>query len=222
MHHRLGLSFVPMKIPRLGPIADGLIHDAEIPLSWQVISNLPGADACLKFHESNRQVLKLLLKEGAAQDSDVIPDLIAREMNRLESKLDLLITLVGALLSKETETPASRKVMLGSDGLQILLDSSSDKDALLAELPVIPSADYVPGSSSSDCLVKVSMFLDAHFPQPLILFARVEIVHQTGVGSLIVATFLKKDPEVQDLLEKFIFQQHRRVIAASRTEYKEH
>lgn len=211
-----------MKIPRLGPIADGLIHEADTPFSWQVIPTIPAAYECLKFHESNRQILQLLLKEGAVQELDTIPDPITREMNRLDSKLDLLITMVGALLSKETEIPAIRKVRMGSNGLQVLLDPSSDEDAMLAELPVIPFTEYVPESSTNDCLIKVNLYLDAHFPQPLTFFAKVEIVEYTGASSLMMATFLNKDQEVQDLLEKFIFQQHRRDIASSRTEYSEH
>ena len=211
-----------MNIPRLGPIADGLVHEADTPFSWHVIPTIPAAYECLKFHESNRQILQLLLKEGAVQELDAIPDPITREMNRLESKLDLLITLVGALLSKETGIPAIRKVWMGSNGLQVLLDPSSDEDAMLAELPVIPSAEYVPESSTNDCLMKVNLYLDAHFPQPLTFFAKVEIVEYAGASSLMMATFLNKDQDVQDLLEKFIFQQHRRDIASSRTEYSEH
>ena len=208
-----------MNIPRLGPIANGLIHEAEIPFSWQVMPNMPTAYEYLKFHESNRQVLQLLLKEGAVQEPDATPDPIARELDRLDSKLDLLITLVGTLLSKEIETPALRKVWLGSEGFQVLLDSSSGEDSSLAGLPVISSSEDMHGSTSSDCLVKVNMFLDAHLPQPLSLYARVKIVEQAGAGSLMAATFLNMDQDLQELLEKFIFQQHRRVIASARTEY---
>ena len=86
-----------MKIPRLGPIADGLIHEADTPFSWQVIPTIPAAYECLKFHESNRQILQLLLKEGAVQELDTIPDPITREMNRLDSKLDLFITMIQSL-----------------------------------------------------------------------------------------------------------------------------
>jgi len=208
-----------MKIPRLGPIADGLIHEAETPFSWQVIPAMPATYQCLRFHESNRQILQLLLKEGAVQELDAVPDQITREMNRLDSKLDLLITMVGALLSKETEIPSTRKVRIGSNGLQVLLDPGSVEDAMLTELAVIPFTEYVPESSANDCLIRINLYLDAHFPQPLTFFARVEIVEYTGAGSLMMAAFINKDPEVQDLLEKFIFQQHRRNIASSRTDY---
>lgn len=211
-----------MNIPRLGPIADGLIYEADIPFSWRVISRMPVACEYLKFYESNRQVLQLLLKESAVHEPDAIPDPVAREMNRLDSKLDLLISLVGTLLSKEAETPEIRKVWLGSEGFQVLLDSSSDEDPLLSGLPVIPASEYVHGSTASDCLVRVDMFLDALLPQPLRFYARVEVVQKAGTGSLVAATFLNMDQDLQDLLEKFIFQQHRRNVASARTEYSEH
>jgi hypothetical protein len=66
------------------------------------------------------------------------------------------------------------------------------------------------------------MFLDPQFPQSLSFFARADVVQQVGTGSFMVATFQYKDQDVQELLEKFIFQQHRRVIASSRTEYSGH
>ena len=200
-----------MNIPRLGPIADGLIHEADFPLSWQVISNKPSVHECLKIHESNRQILQLLLKDGAVQEQDAIPDPVAREMNRLDSKLDLLITLVGTLLSRDVGLPENRKVWLGSEGFQVLLDSNVEDDAAKAGLPVVPSTEYDPVSSDSGNLIKVSMFLDPQFPQSLSFFARADVVQQAGTGSFIVATFQYKDQDVQELLEKFIFQQHRRL-----------
>ena len=203
-----------MNIPRHGPITEGLIYEADIPFCWQILSDNPPAHESLKLHESNRQLLQLLLKDGTVQDIDTLSDPVALEMHRLDLKLDLLITLVGTLLTKEAGIPVRRKVLLGAEGLQILFDSSSEDDVGLAEC--------ASNSSTSDCLVKVSMFLDAHFPQPLSFFARVDVIQQTGTGSLMVATFQSKDQEVQDLLEKFIFQQHRRVIASSRTEQLEH
>ena len=211
-----------MNIPRLGPIADGLIHEAEMPFCWQIIHENISSLELLNLHESNRLLLQLMLKEGAVQEPDAISDPIAREMTRLDSKLDLLITLVGTLLSRETGIPAYRKVWLGSEGFQVLLESSAEDAAALAELPVIPFNEYTPESSASDCLVKVSMFLDTQFPLPLNFYTRITIVKQAGADSLMVATFENKDPEVQDLLEKFIFQQHRRVIASARTQYSEH
>lgn len=211
-----------MNIPRLGPIADGLILETDIPLSWQVISSKPTAYECLKSHELNRQVLQLLLKESAVQDKDVIADPVSHELNRLDTKIDLLISMVGTLLSRDTDFPADRKVWLGSEGFQVLPASSYEDDAVIAGLPEIPLNEYDPVSPASNDLIKVSMFLDPQLPQSLTFFASVEVVRLSGAGSLVVATFRHKDQDVQDLLEKFIFQQHRRVIASSRVAYSEH
>ncbi len=203
-----------MNIPRYGPVADGLIYKANIPFCWQILSSTLSAHESLKLRESNRQILQLLLKDGTVQDMDAISDPIALELNRLDLKLDLLITLVGTLLSKEVGVPERRKVWLGSEGLQVLLDSSPESD--------IKQAEYVSTLSADSCLVKVSLFLDAQFPQPLSFVATVDIKQQAETGSLMVASFQDMDQDTQDLLEKFIFQHHRRVIATARTEHSEH
>jgi hypothetical protein len=67
---------------------------------------------------------------------------------------------------------------------------------------------------AEDDLLRVRLFLDTRYPQALVLYGRVLTVAEAGFS----LGFCELGNLVQEQLDKFIFRQHRRAIASSRSE----
>lgn len=181
---------------------------------------MPSPHELMVLNESNRRLFQLLLKEGREVDLEAINDPVAQELQRLDSKIDVLIDMLGKLLFREFGMPGSHNIWLGKDGLQILLDTAADGDPSMTDFPTSTFSEAAAALSDCGCLLKASLFLDVHFPRPIELLAKAVKVETEDRNGLLVATFVELDKGVKELLEKFIFQQHRRVVALARAESK--
>ncbi|MFP4130998.1 PilZ domain-containing protein [Thiohalospira sp.] len=137
----------------------------------------------------NIRVLRVLT---LPEDSVVGDEAADRARHRLEAKVDLLLfTLAG---QNRSAIPRKR-VCLFRDGLRM----------------------EVAESISTGSLMEVELWLTDEQPQPLCLSGVVTGGSSEGNDGIFLS-FQELSEEESDLLERFIFQQHRRAVAAARRE----
>ena len=134
----------------------------------------------------NLRLLKVLTMPDEAHAPD---DPEGRCCSRLEAKLDLLMSLFGVEASRDSQ---QHEVTLEPKGIW-----------------VHGGASATDGSSW-----EISLWLTADQVRPVILEAVVSGQSQDGEAAYFAFTHVS--PGEAELLERFIFQQHRRAVAAAR------
>jgi len=177
MHHETPDSF-----------GTGLLLEDRLPLHWRVAVT---PDAAPQLQLSNEETLRVILSldEHHVEASDENPE-FAHEVQRLESKINLILELVSQLLARQLQLPEALPVRL----------SAHEIEWETATAPAV-------GSS-----VLIETYVCPSYPRPLFLPATVI----GSSGGRVRAEFDDLGEPVQDLLEKLIFRHHRRLIAASR------
>ncbi len=170
----------------------GLVWQGSASLSWDYLDSLPQGHALTHLNQTAENVLRQLAQlDETSQDLGEESPGVAREFERLESMVSLLIRLVGQLLSQQLQIPDAVAVSLSAKGIEW---SGADQPE--------------PGRA-----VLVRIFLHPDIPQALELAG--ETVAGTGSGGVAV-NFYGVSEHTQEWLEKSIFRFHRRSIAHSR------
>ena len=121
---------------------------------------------------------------------------LAAEITRLETKVNLLLDMVGQILTNHLLLPDQIPVRLGPNGIEF--------------------ANTKP--PKPDDRVVITLYLHQRYPRPLEMAGQVIAVEDTGQGAYWVKVkFMGVSTAVEDGLEKFIFRRHRRFIAQSRS-----
>lgn len=174
------------------PSTGGLSYEGRLPLTWKEIDPpQEGELRDLKF--SNMEVLRTLfsLEMHAGEVSDELSETVSQHVARLDCKLNLLLDMVGYLLSQQQLIPDPHPLNLTADTIRW-----QDKIAPL-----------------QDSLLRIELFCSTHYPRPLALHARVIERASLPEGWLITAAFEGLGETMRDGLERFIFIQHRRAIS---------
>jgi Atypical PilZ domain, cyclic di-GMP receptor len=173
---------------------DGITYHDQLPFAWEFHSQLPSEGELHRLNCANEELLQtLLVLDEPTLDSEEETEGMGHEhWRRLEGKLNILLSLVGEMLTADAALPATHALQLGVAGLCV--------QGVNASTPQ-------PGH-----ILKVSLFLDPKFPRPLQLFAHVLEVNEKSFTLVYSAL----DAPVQDLLDRYVFRQHRRAIASSR------
>jgi hypothetical protein len=187
-------------------LGDGLIFEDSLPMAW-----LPGAlpkDSTLtRLNADNWQ---LLGSEASLDDmrvnealKDESPALV-HELQRLEFKLNVLLRLASELARQNSALPPPRQLKLSSRG-------------------AIWLGEGAPSVGDTGVL---DLYINSTLPQPLKLPSTVIAAGPgpdaaPGPGNTNSAggarlQFSGLSEQVVDLIEKFIFRQHRRMIAGAR------
>ncbi len=173
------------------------LYEADFPFSWR-----PLADLALAELENADAHNEDILRACLAMDSGVAEfgpehggaDLGALEM--IDQKLKLILDLLGHLMRKELDLPESRRLSLGT------------REIAWTERGTPPAAGNA---------VLLELYPYSVFPRPLRLSGRIESVHTENNGGVrVVARFEEPVEAVTELLEKWIFRNHRRQIAQRR------
>ena len=119
---------------------------------------------------------------------------LGHEIQRLDFKLNVILEMVGQLVSQNLVLPQIYAVTLGPSAM------------------LVKSSEAPPLGQS----VLLKIYLEQRFPFPLDILAQVASVDESADGYSTRFDYLDMDETCQDLLEKYIFRQHRRQIALMR------
>lgn len=159
----------------------GISFALSAPLAWRAASGELSAQQC----EENEQLLRLIL---ALEEH---PPEHGEELATLDFKLNIIMELLGDLLTHQLDLPATVSLRLGATEL-VWTDAGN--------LPAM--GEYI----------ELLIYLHRTIPRPLRLCGRV-----TGVEAEHCHVELDALPEgLQDLFEKYIFTHHRREVAHAR------
>jgi len=131
----------------------------------------------------NEQSLRTILNLSEHHNNDV-----GEEFAALERKVDITLEMVASLLRASIDMPSEKEFQLGAHEIRWQQTSA------------LPS----PGEK-----LNVIIYLHELYPMPLTLAGQVRAVTQQEC----VVQLATQTPDVQQLLEKFIFLHHRRSIA---------
>lgn len=166
----------------------GLVLEDRLPLHWHINES---PDAASHLQLSNEETLRVILSldEHHIEASDENPE-FAHEVQRLETKINLILELVSQVLARQLQLPEALPVRLAAHEIEWET----------ATAPAVGS------------LLLIEAYVCPRYPRPLLLPATVK----DSTGGRVRAVFDDLGAPVQDLLEKLIFRHHRRLIAATR------
>lgn len=180
-------------------LGSGLVFEDVLPLTWQIV----GDDAAhAHADEGNQRFLNILsLIEDHQPDSRVDESgELAKEIVRLDAKVNLLIDMVARILAQQATLPQPVQTRLSADGIEWTAPAQAEDGGL---------------PKSGDRLL-LKLYLRPEYPVPLFLYCRVTRLGREADRIRIEARFEGLLTPVRDLLERTIFRRHRRIIAGQR------
>jgi hypothetical protein len=174
-----------------------LIFTGQLPLAWRELPTLPDETELRTIEHSNLAILHTLFAlDIHSGDHSDDPSLLANasELKRLDFKVGLLLELVGQLFARQQAIPMEHPLTLTVN------DLSWDADA----------------SPSPGALLQLEIYCNLSYPHPLILHAEVTDITVLGSKCNIKARLYQPSVPLQEALERYIFLQHRRLIANRR------
>ena len=168
----------------------------RIPMRWRPLVSPPGEMDGLQHLESNLTVLQVACTIGDSVSPEMLDErqLLGADLARMETKLNLLMDMTGALLSREGLIPELVTVELTSRAIRWETDRPS-----------------TPGD-----FLEIALYPCARLPKPVILIAVVHEVQPLAAGFCVAAEWFQLAPTLSDALEKMIFRNHRRRVASSK------
>lgn len=168
-------------------------YKASLAIEWNPVESLPDKSKIHQISENNHECLRqaLLLDELSSAHLDEHA-FDSKDATRLDKKLDLLQGLLGSLIAKQKQTMSTAQVTV----------ASSEIEWERHDTTAIRHAD----------LILVQLYIHPLSVDPLQLYCRVNDVR----AKTITASLVCLEVNEQELLEKYIFLNHRRTIAAER------
>jgi hypothetical protein len=175
---------------------EGLFYEDILPLEWRRLGTEPEHMYLAHLNETNDDTLRMLaIMDERSLEKTEEGATVAAELTRLETKVNLLLDMVGQILANHLLLPEQIPVRLGANGIEF--------------------AHAKPPTAHER--VVVSLYLHPRYPRPFEVLGKVVSVDDTGQGAYWVRVrFEGVSHSVEDWLEKFIFRRHRRLIAQSR------
>ncbi|TVT55748.1 MAG: hypothetical protein FHK82_07835 [Sedimenticola thiotaurini] len=172
----------------------GVSFQRRMQISWFVDEEGISSDH-VELNDRNTHLLQSLL---LAQEShrDIAEE--AGDLARVEAKLDLLLDMVSQLLQQREGTTVESDVVLWMGG-------------------VCWSVINKPVPSINQALMLV-VYIDSSLTQPLRLPVTVTEIRERESCFEVEAEFNHLNEQVIELLEKYVFRQHRRAIAQGKVE----
>lgn len=169
---------------------DELAYEDVAPVQWLPFTKDMDANVVVSYAERNLRVLQSLIAleehgqlEKAAEDNPHAADLA-----RLDKKVNLLLDLVGALLSTHQQRPPAVPIRFNTLGA-----------SWRHSKPLIPGEQGILEIYVRECI-----------PDPLRLAGRVV---QSDANGKTKVRFFPLGDSINDLLSKLAFRRHRRAIA---------
>jgi len=179
---------------------DGLSYEDTLPLAFEARAELPHGPVLAGLNAENLEVLvadaSLDEKPRAGDKYGDEDHSLAEDLQRVESKLNVLIQLVTRLLRHDAKVPPPRSWRLYATGLEWAAGADAPE----------------PGYGL------VSLYVSRHLPQPIVLPGRVTAVQDDAHGRWVHFRFEGLAPQVEDVLARLIFRHHRRAVAGTRAQ----
>lgn len=175
---------------------EGLALHDFLPLAWEPSPLADPAELEHYNQETARALQAIALFEEAPKEVSTDPNPKGQELNHLEAKVDVLLSLVTRLVTQQHGLPKRHNTVLRADCLEW----------------TGPSADQARTGDSG----VVVLYANPMLPIPFRLAGRVSgSVERSGVRWRITR-FEHLSPLVSVGLEKLIFRRHRRQVAIAR------
>lgn len=176
-------------------LGTGLLYEDHLPLHWQPTAAAVAEGGSSHVDEANAEFLRLMavLDEHLPEPAEEHPE-IAHDVRRLESKIDLLLGMVGRLLARQRPLPEAVPLRLSAAGVEWLSTRTP-----------------APGE-----YVLLELYLRHDLPLPLLLTGKVVGVADEAARRRVTVIFDGLGDGVRDWLDKIVFRQHRRRVAHSR------
>jgi hypothetical protein len=177
--------------------AVGLAYHDAMPLGFRPLTALPEESELLRLNAENHQILTLdaALEEHHPVDAKDDDAAMRHELERFESKLNVIMQLLSRLLAREDRVPRDTKFRLAADGIEW------DHDSML----------------KVDSVGVVTLHINRSLPYPLEFAGTIVGCQQKGAAYRVAFVFEGVAGNVLELLEKMIFRHHRRAIADARS-----
>lgn len=182
------------------PLKDTLVCYQDMPFRWRKLDSAPGEAELLRIYSDNQRLMEVILScDDTPLDSEQAMDKDgAKEIKRLEAKINLLLGWVGMVLQQQQQLPPSQEIVLSANGLKFFTDAQlSLNDQLMVEL-----------------------FIEPHYPQAFVVPATVIEVNSDNAGDTEVKNVMVRFADASEMnqqwLDKYVFRLHRRQVAFSR------
>ena len=174
------------------PLKDQLVYEQSLPLKWEAVDIEARSFSVVDINSSNENFLRMLLSLDDTKKEYDDSSEHAQEFQRIDAKLNVLLDWLGKWVTETQGVPDEVEIKLSESGIALSLSTEVDVGATLL----------------------FHVHLSRSYPQALYLPCKVLSVENTSDGSAITAEFLGLTIDVCNLIEKFIFREHRRNIAA--------
>ncbi len=169
----------------------------RIPVRWRPLVSPPGEMEVLQHLESNLTVLQVACAIGDTASPEMLDEQrqgLGTDLARMETKLNLLLDMTGALLSRERLLPETVAVELTSRAIHWQTDRPPK-----------------PGD-----FLEIALYPCTGLPKPVVLIAVAQEVQRMAAEFRVGAEWFELAPALSDALEKLIFRNHRRRVALAR------
>ena len=178
---------------------EALAYEDYLPLSLQPQRFVPDPAFFVGLNDKNEEILQniLVLEKHHSDFPEDDADRTTIELSHIDLKLNLLLDLMVQVYSKELDIPPETAVSLRPSRMHWRSEQVQQQGEYLL----------------------VNLYLSRRFPRPLSLFGQVSSVeaHEQSGFRITLALDHISEP-VLDLLERFIFLKHRRMVASTRRE----
>lgn len=176
-------------------MTDGIALEALLPLNWARRQTMSQANVEMQ-RQSNISLLRSLASiEAMAPERELEDEATQKALERMESKLDIVMLLLAKLAGATGLLPNEKPVALRTDSL-IWLEHEN--------VPTVGEP------------ITVSVYLNPRLPQPLLLSAQVRDLQNKEHGTHIEVTLEDVGEELQEWLTRTIFRYHRRQVQVRR------
>jgi hypothetical protein len=180
------------------PLGESLVYEDRLPVAWRVLDHPPSPVRMAQLRQQNEKTLNIItvLEDTMLLESQD-PGRPSTELQHLDFKLNLVMDLLGQLITEHMQLPAASRMRMNS----------------LAMEWQIPAGVAAPAPGEH---LMVQVYLREDYPRPLRLIGKVLGQHQEGQAHWVRVGFEGLGEPVQDQIDKLIFRHHRRQVAHER------
>lgn len=175
-----------------------LCYQDLVPVEWEPLRHPLDAGQRQRYQRDNVVLLQgvLLVDEQPIIEHDEELSALGQELQRIDHKLNLVLELLSQTLRSWRKLPDPVAVRITADAVQW------------------EAAEGPP----EDSAVLVKLYMNPAVPNPLVVWGTVCSRFVRDGSGWSEVRFEQLDTQVQELLEKVVFRQHRRQIAQRRTQ----